>query len=33
VRLAILAVLDNTTNANLADKERALTRGGARYVI
>jgi Rrf2 family protein len=33
VRLAILAVLDNTTIANLADKERALTRGGARYVI
>ena len=33
VRLAILGVLDSTTIADLAEKDRALTRGGARYVI
>lgn len=30
---SILAVLDSTTIADLAEKDRALTRGGARYVI
>jgi Rrf2 family protein len=33
VRDAILAVLDNTTIADLAERERAAQSGGARYVI
>ncbi len=33
VREAILGVLDNTTIADLAEKDRAVSAGGARYVI
>ncbi len=33
VRSAILGVLDNTTIGDLAERDRALTSGGARYVI
>lgn len=33
VREAILGVLDNTTIADLAEKDRAESAGGARYVI
>ncbi len=33
VRAAILGVLENTTIADLAAKDRAVTAGGARYVI
>jgi Rrf2 family cysteine metabolism transcriptional repressor len=33
VREAILHVLENTTIADLAAKDRSLTAGGARYVI
>lgn len=33
VREAILGVLDNTTIADLAEKDRAGSAGGARYVI
>ncbi len=33
VRDAILSVLDNTTISDLAERDRALQAGGARYVI
>jgi Rrf2 family protein len=33
VREAILGVLDNTTIADLAEKDRAMSASGARYVI
>jgi Rrf2 family protein len=33
VREAILGVLDNTTIADLAERDRAVSAGGARYVI
>lgn len=33
VKDGILAVLDNTTIADLAEKDRAVSAGGARYVI
>ena len=33
VREAILGVLDNTTIADLAERDRAVSEGGARYVI
>jgi DNA-binding IscR family transcriptional regulator len=33
VRTAILEVLDNTTIADLAERERAALSGGTRYVI
>jgi Rrf2 family protein len=33
VREAILGVLDNTAIADLAEKDRAVSAGGARYVI
>ena len=33
VREAILAVLENTTIADLAERDRAVSAGGARYVI
>ena len=33
VRSAILGVLDNTTIGDLAERDRALSSGGARYVI
>jgi Rrf2 family protein len=33
VRDAILGVLDNTTIADLAERDRATSAGGARYVI
>jgi len=33
VRSAILGVLENTTIGDLAERDRALTSGGARYVI
>ena len=33
VREAILGVLDNTTIADLAKRDRAVSEGGARYVI
>lgn len=33
VRSAILGVLDNTTIGDLAERDRALTSGGARYMI
>jgi Rrf2 family protein len=33
VREAILGVLDNTTVADLAERDRAVGAGGARYVI
>ena len=33
VREAILGVLDNTTIADLAEKDRTVSAGGARYVI
>jgi DNA-binding IscR family transcriptional regulator len=33
VRTAILEVLDNTTIADLAERERAAQSGGTRYVI
>jgi DNA-binding IscR family transcriptional regulator len=33
VREAILGVLENTTIAELAERDRAVSTGGARYVI